>query len=176
MATTTVIYDNIAFYSLFPLFYRPSTLKGVDSSTVLSSQRIRVIGESADGKVGSRTQPPAEAGARAPQAYKAAAGPRSPAGAAGGRRRNANSKRGPHHAAAEGAFTRANAPAGTKAGGPVGPRRRSEPRKGGREHRVPETRRPGRFDQALPRPCGRSATRPTHRGYAMDPPYCSAIR
>ena len=28
MATTTVIYNNIAFYSLFPPFYRPSTLKG----------------------------------------------------------------------------------------------------------------------------------------------------
>ena len=176
MATTTVIYDNVAFYSLFPLFYRPSTLKGVDSSTVLSSQRIRVVGESADGKVGSRTQPPAEAGARAPQAYKATAGPRSPAGAAGGRRRNANSKRGPHHAAVEGASTRANVPAGTKAGGPVGPRRRSEPRKGGREHRVPATRRPGRFDQAFPqapRPASLCSRPP---GHALAPPDHSAIR
>ena len=96
MATTTVIYDNIAFYSLFPLFYRPSTLKGVDSSTVLSSQRIRVIGESADGKVGSRTQLPAEAArARAPQVHKATAEPRSPADAAGDWRRNANRGRGP---------------------------------------------------------------------------------
>ena len=44
------------------LLLRP---EGADSPTVLSSQRMRMRGESADGQVGSRAQPPVEARARA---------------------------------------------------------------------------------------------------------------
>ena len=172
MATTTVIYDNITFFLLQPVSSTSSPLRpeGADSPTVLSSQRMRMRGESADGQVGSRAQPPVEA-ARArtppgPQGHSRAPIP-------GRRSRQLAPQRQPRRRAPptrppKGTHAR-DRPHGQEGRRPSG-RRRPEPHRGGREHRPSATRRPGRFDHAFRRLRGRSATRPTHQGYAGDPP------
>ena len=172
MATTTVIYDNITFFLLQPVSSTSSPLRpeGADSPTVLSSQRMRMRGESADGQVGSRAQPPVEARARArpgsarpqqspdPRPTQPATGAATPA-----------VEEGPANAATEGQprtrpSSRPRRPAAQWG------RWRPEPHRGGHEHRPSATRRPGRFNHAFRRLRGQSATRPTHHGYATGPP------
>ena len=165
MATTTVIYDNITFFLLQPVSSTSSPLRpeGADSPTVLSSQRMRMRGESADGQVGSRAQPPVEARARTLRVRKATAEPRSPTDAAGNWRRNASRGGGPRQRGHRRATTHATVLTAKKAGGPVGQAAVRTPQRRPRTQAIRNTA--ARSIQ----PCVPQAPRPV--SHATNPPW-----
>ena len=121
-------------------------------------------GESADGQVGSRAQPPVEAArARTPQVRKATAEPRSPADAAGNWRRNASRGGGPRQRGHRRATTHATVLTAKKAGGPVGQAAARTPQ------RRPRTQAIRNTAARSIRPCVPQAPRPI--SHATNPPW-----